>query len=59
MGVLLGHGKTSVSRKGRNHLSWGFYGELNVWVKGVDKLVKLSTMFYLLDDKGVIHIPKP
>ena len=30
-----------------------------MWVNGINILKELLAMFYLLDDKGVIHIPEP
>ena len=42
-----------------NPLSRSLLVELNVWVNGVDMLQKLVAVFCHLDNKGVIHIPKP
>ena len=39
-------------------LIWFLYCELYVGVLCVDVMQKLLTVFYLLDDKGVISIPK-
>ena len=33
--------------------------KLDVWVQEVDVLEELMTVFCLLDDNGVIHIPEP
>ena len=57
---MLGHRETRVSRKGMETSSLVIFGsELDVWFQGVDVLEELWTMFCLLDDKGVIHIPQP
>ena len=36
-----------------------FHSEQDVLIQGVDVPEKLSTLFCLLDDKDVIHKPKP
>ena len=38
---------------------WIIHGILDVNVSGINVLQELITMLSLLDDKGVIHIPKP
>ena len=36
-----------------------FYGKLDMRVTGINVLEELTTLFSLLDDKGVNHISKP
>ena len=51
--------KVKCPEKEWDHLHQGFLVELNVLVYGVDVLLKMIVVFCLLDDKDIIHIPKP
>ena len=58
--VLSGLGETKVSKKGMEcSCVRSLLCKLNVLVNGVDVIQALVAVFYLLDGKGVIHIPKP
>ena len=56
---LSASGVIKVSRKGRPNSLFTFHSKVDFWIYAIDMLQGCLFMGLLLDDKGVIHIPKP
>ena len=57
--VDLGVGLVRVSRKGRSICSWEFYGEFDVWIYGIEVLLKFADLILPGGTVDIINIPEP
>ena len=52
-------GLVRVSRKGESICSWEFYGEFDVWIYGIEMLLKLVDLIVPGSTVDIINIPEP
>ena len=55
----LGVGLVRVSRKGQSICSWQLYSEPDVWIYGIEVLLKFVDLIFSGGTVDIINIPEP